>query len=79
MSGLWTWVATVYVAGVVWGLIVIDARPAMKVGLALVWPLGPIAFAITLTILVAASFIAFPMFGITVLAVAGVIFWMLSR
>lgn len=76
MSGLWTWVATVYVAGVVWGLIVIDARPARKVGLALVWPLGPIAFAITLTILVAASFIAFPVFCAAVLIAAAWLLWL---
>ena len=61
----------IYVAGVVWGLMVIDARPAARIALALVWPLGPIAFAVTITVLLGASLIAFPAFGIAVLIAAG--------
>ena len=61
----------IYVAGVVWGLIVIDARPAARIALALAWPLGPIAFAVTVTVLLGASLIAFPAFGIAVLIAAG--------
>ena len=60
-----------YVAGVVWGLIVIDATPAAKIALAIAWPLGPIAFAVTITLLLGASLIAFPVFGIAVLLAAG--------
>jgi hypothetical protein len=61
----------IYVAGVVWGLMVIDARPAARIALALAWPLGPIAFAVTITVLLAASLVAFPVFGIAVLIAAG--------
>jgi hypothetical protein len=61
----------IYVAGVVWGLMVIDARPAARIALALAWPLGPIAFAVTITVLLGASLIAFPAFGIAVLIAAG--------
>ena len=61
----------IYVAGVVWGLIVIDAPPPTKLALAILWPLGPIAFAVTITILLAAALIAFPMFGVAVLLAAG--------
>ena len=63
----------IYVAGVVWGLLVIDAKPAAKIGLAMLWPLGPIAFAVTLTLLLGASLIAFPAFGVAVLILAGVV------
>lgn len=59
-----------YVAGVVWGLIVIDARLAPRIALAMLWPLGPIAFAVTITILLAASLIAFPVWGAAVLIAA---------
>lgn len=67
----------VYVAGVVLGLIVIDARPPARIGLALLWPLGPLAFLVTITILIVASLIAFPAFGAAVL-LAGVAWWALS-
>ena len=65
----------IYVAGVAWGLLVIDARPLTKIALAMLWPLGPIAFAVTITLLLAASLIAFPLWGATVVIVAGVASW----
>ncbi|MBM2850779.1 MAG: hypothetical protein HW418_3721 [Anaerolineales bacterium] len=73
--GVWDLGFAVYVAGVVWGLIAIDARPAARLGLALVWPLGPLAFVLTITILLAASLIAYPAFGAAVLAAAGAMWW----
>ena len=68
----------VYVVGVVWGLLRIDARPLARFVLALLWPLGPMAFVATLTILFAASLIAFPLFGAVVLAATGVLWWALT-
>jgi hypothetical protein len=62
--------AIVYVAGVLWGLIMIDANPAVRIAMALLWPLGPIAFAVTIGILLAASLIAFPVFGAIVVVTA---------
>jgi hypothetical protein len=74
MSGFWTYVTIVYVAGVALGLIVIDAqRPGVRIGLALLWPLGPLAFVVTLGVLVAAAMIAFPAFGAVV--IAGAVAW----
>ena len=74
MSDLWTYAAAVYVAGVTLGLIVIDApRPGVRIGLALLWPLGPLAFVVTLGVLVVAAMIAFPAFGAAV--VAGALAW----
>ena len=70
MSEPWTYLSLVYVAGVVWGLLVIDAHAGVRIGLAVLWPLGPIAFVVTLTVLLAASLIAFPIFGATVVAIA---------
>jgi hypothetical protein len=50
----------IYLAGVVAGLLTIDARPAARVGLAAVWPLGPLAFIATVTMLLAIAAVAFP-------------------
>ena len=68
-------VLLVYVVGVAWGLLRTDARPLARVALALLWPLGPIAFGVTLSILLAASLIAFPLFGAVALTAAGVAWW----
>ena len=66
----------IYVAGVAWGLIVIDAPLTTRLSLAILWPLGPIAFAVTVTVLFAASLIAFPALGTAVLLAGGAAwFW----
>lgn len=73
--GFWDLGVAVYVAGVAWGLIMIDARPAARLGLALLWPLGPLAFVLTITILLVASLVAYPAVGAGVLIAAGVAWW----
>jgi hypothetical protein len=78
MSDLWTYVALVYVAGVAWGLLVIDARFGVRIGLAVLWPLGPAAFVVTVTILLGAALIAFPLFGAAV-TLAAVVSWVLLQ
>ena len=75
---MWDLGLAIYVAGVVWGLLKIDAKPATKIALAILWPLGPLAFAVTITILLAASLIAFPAWGATVVIAAAVVWWWLS-
>jgi hypothetical protein len=65
----------IYAAGVIVGLLLTDARWPARVGLALAWPLGPIAFLITSTILIVAAAIAFPLLG--AIAVAALIGWRL--
>jgi hypothetical protein len=61
-------VQAIYLAGVLAGLARTDAAPASRVGLALLWPLGPAAFIVTLAVLLAASVIAFPLFWAAVAA-----------
>ena len=73
---IWQLGLAIYVAGVVWGLLKIDATPATKIALAILWPLGPIAFAVTLTILLAASLIAFPLWGAAVVVAAAMWWWL---
>jgi hypothetical protein len=44
--------AGVYAAGVVVGLFATDARPLTRIGLAVLWPIGPVAFVLTVSFLV---------------------------
>lgn len=57
-----------YLLGVLAGLAFTDARAPARVALALLWPLGPLAFIVVVTILLLASLIAFPIFGAIVIA-----------
>lgn len=65
-----------YVVGVMIGLAWSDARPIARAALAVLWPLGPAAFIITIAVLLAASLIAFPWFGAALVA-ASVVLWAL--
>jgi hypothetical protein len=68
-------VMIVYAAGVALGIVCGNARPTVRIALALLWPLGLVAFAVTLLVLLAASLIAFPMFAALVAAI--VLLWAL--
>ena len=62
-----TWIVVlIYSLGVLVGLAATDARPVARLGLALLWPIGPAAFVVTLAVLAAASLIAFPIVGVVV-------------
>ena len=50
---------TIYMLGVLVGLWRTDGPPATKLTLALLWPIGPIAFLITISGLAVAAIIAF--------------------
>jgi hypothetical protein len=52
-------IAAVYVAGIVVGLWRTDAAWPQRALFALLWPLGPLAFIVTVTILLAAAPVAF--------------------
>ncbi len=64
----------VYVVGVVLGLVCGDAQIAHRVTLAVLWPLGLVAFVVTLGVLLVAALVAFPLFAGALLA-AGVALW----
>lgn len=64
---------SLYIGGVVVGLWRADARPATRVAIALLWPVGPLAFAVTIAVLVGAALVAFPVFGVA--AVIAAITW----
>jgi hypothetical protein len=69
-------VYSVYIVGVVVGVVCGDAHPAHRVTLAVLWPLGLVAFLVTLAVLCVASLIAFPIVAGALLA-ASVALWAL--
>jgi hypothetical protein len=62
-----TSVAIVYAAGVVIGLLRVDAPPAARL-LIMVGPLGIIAGVVTITVLLLAAMVRFPVVGAAVVA-----------
>lgn len=64
----------IYAVGAVVGLVLADAPPRARVALALLWPIGPAAFAVTLSVLLAASVTAFPLVGAII--TAGLLAWL---
>lgn len=67
----------VYVAGALVALVRTDAGWATRVLLAALWPVGPLAFVVTVGTLVAVGMVAFPAFGTVVLATAGAAWYLL--
>ena len=69
------WIAVVYVVGIAIGLVAIDGGPATRIGLAIAWPLGPLAFLVTVAGLLVVAAIAFPIFGVVLAAAIGAAWW----
>lgn len=72
------WMLAVYLVGVVVGLIATQGGPATRLLLAVLWPLGPLAFLITVGGLLVVAAVAFPLFGV-ILAVGLAAGWWLLR
>ncbi len=71
------WMTTVYLVGVVVGVLAVDGGPATRVGLALLWPLGPLALIATVAGLLVVAGIAFPFFGVALAAAVAAAWWAL--
>lgn len=67
---------TLYVAGAVLALWRTDASWPGRIALAVLWPIGPLAFVATVSLLLAASLIAFPAVGALVAAAAVLAWWL---
>jgi hypothetical protein len=59
-----------YLVGVAIGLWRVDGGPVTKLALAVLWPIGPVAFVVVISGLLLVSLVAFPRVGIPVAAVA---------
>ena len=68
---------TIYAVGVLWCLLLSDAKPGARLVLALLWPIGPLAFVVTLTILIGAAVIAYPMVMVPLAAAVAALWWAL--
>ena len=74
MKVLWT----IYAAGALVAIWRTDAAWPTRLAVAVLWPLGPLAFLVTVSILLAASLIAFPVVsGAIAAAVAAAVWWFL--
>jgi hypothetical protein len=71
------WMTTVYLVGAAVGVLAVDGGPATRVGLALLWPLGPLAFIVTVGGLIAVAGVAFPAFGVALATAIGAAWWAL--
>jgi hypothetical protein len=69
-------VISLYIGGVLVGLLLTDGRPPERLALAILWPLGPLAFVVTISILLVAAAIAFPVVGIVAVAMGVAAWWM---
>ena len=68
----------VYAVGVVIGLCVMRDRWPSRLATALVWPLGPAAFAVVVSILLLASALLWPVPVLSVAALVGALLWWLT-
>ena len=75
MNVLWA----LYAAGVIVAIWRTDAAWPTRLALAALWPLGPLAFLVTVGILLAASLIAFPVVAGLLAAAMGAATWWLIR
>jgi hypothetical protein len=71
------WLAEIYLLGVIVGLIATQGGVGTRLVMALLWPLGPLAFIITATGLLVVAGIAFPMFGVILAALVATSWWLL--
>jgi len=70
-------IAGVYFAGVLVGLLATQGGVVTRLSLALLWPLGPLAFFITVAGLLVVAAIAFPLFGVILAALVAAGWWLL--
>ena len=75
MKVLWA----IYAMGALVAIWRTDASWPTRIGLAALWPLGPLAFLVTVAILLAASLIGFPVVAGLLAAGVVVAMWWLTR
>ena len=71
------WMLGVYLVGVFVGLMATQGGPGTRLLLAVLWPLGPLAFLITVGGLLVVAAIAFPVFGVILAGVVAAVWWLL--
>lgn len=69
-------VLIVYIAGVVIGLLRVDATPVTRLVVSMLWPLGIVAGVVTISALGLAAMALFPILGAAVVVVALIGWWL---
>ena len=69
---------TIYVIGILIGLVVMRDPIGPRLATALVWPLGPVAFIAVLTVLVIASAALWPVTVLGLAAVVSALVWFVT-
>jgi len=69
---------TIYVIGILIGLVVMRDPIGPRLATALVWPLGPVAFIAVLTILIIASVALWPVTVLGLAAVVSALVWFVT-
>ena len=70
-------VLIVYAAGVVIGLLRVDAGPVTRLIVSLLWPLGVVAGVVTISALGLAAMVLFPTVGVAVVVAALIGWWLM--
>jgi hypothetical protein len=70
------WMLAVYLVGVVVGLIATQGGAGTRLLFAVLWPLGPLAFLITVAGLLIVAAIAFPVFGVVLAGTVAAGWWL---
>jgi hypothetical protein len=68
---------SIYVIGVVVGLVVMRDSWLPRLATALVWPLGPIAFLLVVPLLLIAALILWPLVMLPAVAIAALLIWLM--
>ena len=68
---------SLYLIGAAFGLLRADAPWPQRVGIAALWPIGPLAGVLTVAGLVVVAAVAFPWFGALLAAALGTAAWLL--
>jgi hypothetical protein len=71
-----TFVLALYLTGVVIALAVMRDPWPVRIGTAMVWPLGPLAFAVVISVLLVASAILWPVLILGSAVLLGVLAWL---
>jgi hypothetical protein len=73
-----SWLLGGYLAGALVALVATDDRWPVRLVLAALWPVGPLAFVVVVAVLLAAAAVLWPWLGAVALLVGGAAWWWLG-
>jgi hypothetical protein len=73
-----SWLLGGYLAGALVALAATDDRWPVRLALAALWPIGPLAFVAVVAVLLAAAAVLWPWLAVAVAALGGAAWWVLG-